>query len=240
MGIWLNPNSTTDNNGTRQKVSHGRAIQPFAKFCQVAVCRGKPPDPSETSFCTGRLIRTKRVQSARGKETPMKRMFLITIATAALAVPAFAQQSPASQYELRSQAGSNSRPPSQSSKNQDQISPQRLSASQIREIQQSLDNKGFKSGSVDGAWGPRTEAALKNFQKSQNMSSFGEVNSNTLAGLGLNNAEFGLGASRAETTGQAPSGGSSRGNITPHNDQSGAMNPSSQSNLNGSTSNQSH
>ncbi len=90
------------------------------------------------------------------------------------------------------------------------ISPQQLNASQIREIQKALEERGERSVRVNGEWGPETEAALKNFQKSENMSAqAGELDVSTLAALGLDPSGFGL-AGIAETTGQAPRDGDSR------------------------------
>jgi peptidoglycan hydrolase-like protein with peptidoglycan-binding domain len=95
----------------------------------------------------------------------MKRVILATLATAAFCVPVLAQH---------------------------QISPRNLSESEVRKIQQALDDRGFKSGRVDGSWGPETEAALKDFQKWAMLSPTGEVDSISIAVLGLNVADFGL------------------------------------------------
>ena len=46
-----------------------------------------------------------------------------------------------------------------------QISPRHFSESEVRKIQQAHDDKGFKSGKVDGSWGRETEAAFKDFHK---------------------------------------------------------------------------
>jgi peptidoglycan hydrolase-like protein with peptidoglycan-binding domain len=49
--------------------------------------------------------------------------------------------------------------------NTNQISPNRLRTSQVREIQQTLESKKEKAARVDGKWGSETEAALKEFPK---------------------------------------------------------------------------
>jgi peptidoglycan hydrolase-like protein with peptidoglycan-binding domain len=87
--------------------------------------------------------------------------------------------------------------------NTQRISPDRLSARQVRQIQQALDNMGFKAGWIDGKWGPKTEAALKSFQRSRNIASNGQLDQTTVAALGLNAADFGLTGSDA-TNGQTP------------------------------------
>jgi len=100
----------------------------------------------------------------------MNRVILATFATAALCVPVLAQQGATT----------------------GQISPHQFSESQVREIQQALDNEGFKSGKVDGSWGPETEAAFKDFQKWAMLSPTGEVDSISIAVLGLNATNFRL------------------------------------------------
>lgn len=135
----------------------------------------------------------------------MRKVILAAVATAALCVPALAQQG-----AKPPQPGNGASQTLNQSGSQ-LVSPQRLSASQVREIQQSLDNKGFKSGGADGKWGAETEAALKDFEKSQSMPGTGELDSSTIGKLGLNTADFGFAKSGSETTGQAPqsnSGGS--------------------------------
>jgi hypothetical protein len=49
--------------------------------------------------------------------------------------------------------------------------------------QQALDDRGFKSGKVDGSWGPGTEAAFKDFQKWATLSPTGEVDPISIAVL---------------------------------------------------------
>ena len=94
----------------------------------------------------------------------MKRIMLAAVAATALSFPALAQHAE---------------------------SP-RAAWSQVEKIQQSLDDKGFKSGQVDGKRGPQTMSALKDFQKSQNMSSTGDLDGQTIAALGLYSSDFGL------------------------------------------------
>jgi hypothetical protein len=62
---------------------------------------------------------------------------------------------------------------------------------------------------VDGKWGPETEAALKDFQKSKNMPSNGQLDAMTMTALGLTPSDFGT-AGNHGTTGQAPPSSSSQ------------------------------
>ena len=54
-----------------------------------------------------------------------------------------------------------------------------------QEIQQSLANKGYFAGPVNGSWGPDSVAALKRFQRDQNIGDDGKLGSLSLMALGL-------------------------------------------------------
>lgn len=54
-----------------------------------------------------------------------------------------------------------------------------------QEIQQSLAAKGYYSGPVNGAWGADSVAALKRFQRDQNIGDDGKLGSLSLIALGL-------------------------------------------------------
>jgi len=142
----------------------------------------------------------------------MHKAVLTAAALAALSVSAVAQQgSVTGQSETGQQVQPQSRTlpdPSQALARY-QISPQQLTSSQVREIQQALGDRGDSSVRADGEWGPDTEVALKNFQKSENMiSQTGELDFPTILALGLDPLSFGL-AGASETTGQALRGGAS-------------------------------
>jgi peptidoglycan hydrolase-like protein with peptidoglycan-binding domain len=137
----------------------------------------------------------------------MHKAVLTAAALAALSVSAVAQQggmSGQTGQQMQMHPQSHALPdPSQALAGY-QISPQQLSSSQVREIQQALEDRGDNSVRVNGEWGPDTEAALKNFQKSENMiSQTGQLDFPTLLALGLDPLSFGL-AGASETTGQAP------------------------------------
>jgi peptidoglycan hydrolase-like protein with peptidoglycan-binding domain len=143
----------------------------------------------------------------------MHKIILTAAALAALSVSAVAQQGGMSgqpQAGQQMQPQSHTLPESSQALAGYQISPQQLSSSQVREIQQALEARGDTSVRVNGEWGPDTEAALKNFQKSENMTSqTGELDFPTLLALGLDPLSFGL-AGASETTGQAPREGASQ------------------------------
>ncbi|HSP67274.1 MAG TPA: peptidoglycan-binding protein [Bryobacteraceae bacterium] len=54
-----------------------------------------------------------------------------------------------------------------------------------QEIQQSLAEKGYFSGPVNGTWGADSVAALKRFQRDQNIGDDGKLGSLSLIALGL-------------------------------------------------------
>ena len=54
-----------------------------------------------------------------------------------------------------------------------------------QEIQQSLADKGYYSGPINGAWGADSVAALKRFQRDQNIGDDGKLGSLSLIALGL-------------------------------------------------------
>jgi peptidoglycan hydrolase-like protein with peptidoglycan-binding domain len=148
----------------------------------------------------------------------MKRVILATVAATCLCLPALAQQSTSPTPTSQSQSAM------PSSSQGDAISPQKLNSQQIRQLQQSLNDKGFSVGAVDSEWGPRTEDALKKFQESKQMPSSGELNQGTISALGLNGSDFGLNGS-SQTTGQAPSGNNNSRQPQENNDTTKGTSP---------------
>jgi peptidoglycan hydrolase-like protein with peptidoglycan-binding domain len=138
----------------------------------------------------------------------MYKAVLVAAAAAALVAPAVAQQmnmNGQSQTNGPSQNGQEplAQPEASQPLASHAIAPELLSPHQIRDIQQALEARGAPSMRVDGQWGPDIEAAIRNFQKSENMiSQSGELDPLTLMALGLNPLSFGL-SGTSETTGQA-------------------------------------
>lgn len=136
----------------------------------------------------------------------MRRLLLATVATAALAFPAFAQtQTPPAhnppqatqqtqpqatkpvEPQAAKQAQSQPKPSGQeqAGMNTREINPANLSQPQIKEIQQALNKEGFSSGHVDGIWGPDTSMAVEHFQKTKGMTANGKLDEQTLSALNL-------------------------------------------------------
>lgn len=64
------------------------------------------------------------------------------------------------------------------------VRPSQLSHSKIRKLQQALNKKGFRSGHVDGIWGPQTRDAVRTFQRSKGMHT-AQLTKKTLSDLGI-------------------------------------------------------
>jgi hypothetical protein len=58
-----------------------------------------------------------------------------------------------------------------------------LVAVMVRSAQETLTQKGFDVGPVDGVLGPRTRAALREFQQREGLARSGELDESTLRAL---------------------------------------------------------
>ncbi len=63
-----------------------------------------------------------------------------------------------------------------------------VDSSTVRQVQQVLSDRGFRTG-VDGMMGPRTQAALRKFQRARNLDPSGQLNRQTLVALGIQKAD---------------------------------------------------
>jgi peptidoglycan hydrolase-like protein with peptidoglycan-binding domain len=71
----------------------------------------------------------------------------------------------------------------------------RLNAQTIRAAQQALSDKGYDAGAVDGIWGPHTRAAVRKFQKAEELQRTARLDQATLQALGVASS-----MAQAETT----------------------------------------
>ena len=55
----------------------------------------------------------------------------------------------------------------------------------VRSAQQSLNDRGFNAGPVDGQWGPNTQAAVRDFQQANGLAQTGNLDSSTINALGV-------------------------------------------------------
>jgi peptidoglycan hydrolase-like protein with peptidoglycan-binding domain len=79
-----------------------------------------------------------------------------------------------------------------------------LSQDEIRQLQITLNQRGFNVGEPDGNFGPRTRAALMQFQQREGLQRTGQIDQQTISALGINAGGEGAQGSRgASSTGQA-------------------------------------
>jgi peptidoglycan hydrolase-like protein with peptidoglycan-binding domain len=153
------------------------------------------------------------VLTAAIQETIMYKAIITAAAVVALSAPAVAEQINQNGQSQTGQAAQPA-PASPQIRSGQPISPRLLNSHQVREIQQALEARQAGAVRVDGEWGPDVEAALRNFQKSENLiSQNGELDALTLAALGLNPLSYGLSAN--ETTGQAARDGTAQRDQAP-------------------------
>jgi len=62
---------------------------------------------------------------------------------------------------------------------------QSVSSEEVRHAQQKLNDLGYQTGQPDGVFGPRTQEALRNFQKAKNIAVTGQLDEKTTTALGL-------------------------------------------------------
>jgi peptidoglycan hydrolase-like protein with peptidoglycan-binding domain len=73
----------------------------------------------------------------------------------------------------------------------------------IRAVQRTLNDRGFTAGAADGVLTQRTQVALKQFQKSENLEDTGRLNPRTLEALGVEEASAAAGSSRPAGNGSS-------------------------------------
>jgi peptidoglycan hydrolase-like protein with peptidoglycan-binding domain len=94
------------------------------------------------------------------------------------------QQKLQDQQQSQDQQGRNDSSGQQQAQNT--ISPSQLNRQQVRQIQRTLNKRGFDAGHADGRWGADTAKAVKNYQQRNQMQANGKLDQQTLQGLGIN------------------------------------------------------
>jgi peptidoglycan hydrolase-like protein with peptidoglycan-binding domain len=80
-------------------------------------------------------------------------------------------------------------------------------AEQVKAVQQALKDKGMDPGEVDGKMGPKTQSALREYQKKEGLKESGRLDTETMAKLGVAKTSD----SGSTTPSASPSTGSSSG-----------------------------
>ncbi len=73
----------------------------------------------------------------------------------------------------------------QTAEGQSQPQAANLSPDEVRRLQEALRERGFDPGPVDGVFGPRTQVALRDYQRSQGLPATGEPDRTTLLAMGV-------------------------------------------------------
>jgi peptidoglycan hydrolase-like protein with peptidoglycan-binding domain len=121
----------------------------------------------------------------------MKRTLIALFATAALAIPAVAQQQDPNQNADQNtsqdqntgqdqNAGQNTPDPAMDKQGGGSIS---LTRAQTRMLQQALNSGGLDAGPVDGIMGEKTKQALQKYQSQKGLNASGQVDRETMAAL---------------------------------------------------------
>src|ERR1700730_15715163 len=98
-----------------------------------------------------------------------------------------------------------------------------LSQDEIRQLQITLNQRGFNVGEPDGNFGPRTRAALMQFQQREGLQRSGQIDQQTMSALGIN-----AGGRQGVQGGRGPSSAGQAGGTQ----QPSAANPSSGAGMN--------
>jgi peptidoglycan hydrolase-like protein with peptidoglycan-binding domain len=64
-----------------------------------------------------------------------------------------------------------------------------VDAQTVRQAQKTLNDRGFRTGGIDGRMGPQTQAALVNFQRAEKLQPSGKLDKPTLMALGVQKAD---------------------------------------------------
>jgi hypothetical protein len=70
----------------------------------------------------------------------------------------------------------------------------------VRSVQMALKDKGHDPGPIDGVMGPRTSAAIKEFQQKENLPTTGQLDAETKAKLNVASSSSGSSASPSAST----------------------------------------
>jgi peptidoglycan hydrolase-like protein with peptidoglycan-binding domain len=111
----------------------------------------------------------------------MRHIILITTVAFIAGLFAAGQGLGAGEYEAGKASGAGSAQMEETQ--QQRMAAHPLDDNQVRELQKILKGKGFDAGAVDGIIGPRTQQALRDFQKSEGLTASGNPDKATLQAL---------------------------------------------------------
>jgi len=85
-------------------------------------------------------------------------------------------------------------------------------AEQVKAVQQALKDQGIDPGEVDGRMGPKTQSALREYQKKEGLKESGRLDAETMAKLGVASSTS---ATDSSSPSASPSTGASGGSGSP-------------------------
>jgi len=119
----------------------------------------------------------------------MWRVLALAAAAAMIAGPAFAQSAGSGATPQMEQSPSPSDRMKSDTMTSDPSKANRTwrmgNRGQVKAAQEALRQKGFDPGPTDGMMGPKTQAALKDFQRAERINETGRLDAETMAKLGV-------------------------------------------------------
>jgi peptidoglycan hydrolase-like protein with peptidoglycan-binding domain len=125
-----------------------------------------------------------------------------------------------------SQGASSEQHSQQSATQQQQSQSQSQNPETVKQVQEKLSAAGLDVGQPDGKIGPKTQAALKQFQEKEGLQASGQLDQETLAALQIGTPE---GTSTSSSAGSSSPGSSSSGASSAGAPSSGSEQKSGQS-----------
>jgi peptidoglycan hydrolase-like protein with peptidoglycan-binding domain len=146
------------------------------------------------------LERDKSTILFQGANMQSKQIAVAVAAVFALAAPAFAADD--LQHRQRSQDSMSNPSHDDAARSagtsQSGMGGPTQSSDAVREVQQALQQKGHDVGPIDGVMGPKTSAALREFQQAEGLKASGRLDRQTLSALGVQADMRSSGASSRE------------------------------------------
>jgi len=134
----------------------------------------------------------------------MKLTQLVVTGAALVSFGAIAAEEPKQKQDSQAQS-SQQGSEKQAQSGQKQQMSQAHSPDVVKQVQEKLSAQGYDPGPVDGKMGPRTQQALKKLQEDRSLSTSGQLDQQTLATLGIEQA----GSASTGASGSASGGGQS-------------------------------
>jgi peptidoglycan hydrolase-like protein with peptidoglycan-binding domain len=104
----------------------------------------------------------------------------------------------------------------------------------VKAVQQALKDKGHDPGEVDGKMGPKTQAALRDFQSKEGLTASGRLDAETMSKLGVEAKAGAAGSGTAPSASPSGAGATTPGSATGSSSGAGSGGASSSGGATGS------